>query len=71
MHKHSLWMIIGCIVPLFLIFLLPLFGITGNYTILIFIIAMFACHLMMMGKHGHHHSNQTVNKEDKSESHQH
>ena len=65
-------MVIGCIVPLLLIFLLPLFGISGNYTILIFIVAMFACHLMMMGRHGHHqHSNQSQNKEDKNESHQH
>jgi len=47
MNKHTFWMIIGCTVPLLLIFLLPLFGITGNYSFLIFIIAMFACHLLM------------------------
>ena len=31
MDKHQFWMLIGCIVPLLLIFLLPLFGISGNY----------------------------------------
>ena len=46
-------MITGCTVPLLLIFLLPLFGITGNYSFLIFIIAMFACHLLrrLMSEH--------------------
>lgn len=54
MGKHSLWMILGCTIPLLLILILPLFGITGNYTLLIFIVAMFACHLLMPmhGPHG-------------------
>jgi hypothetical protein len=64
-------MIIGCTVPLLLIFLLPLFGVTGNYSLLIFIVFMFGCHLMMMGKHGHKHTSQSKNKENKDESHQH
>ena len=69
MNKHTFWMIIGCIVPLLLIFLLPLFGITGNYSILIFIVAMFACHLLMPM---HHHDNHSeTNKTDSHESHQH
>ena len=66
-------MIIGCTVPLMLIFLLPLFGITGNNTFLIFIVLMFCCHLMMMGKHGHNHqhSNTNQDKNDNNELHQH
>jgi hypothetical protein len=73
MNKHSFWMIIGCTLPLLLIFLLPLFGITGNYTFLIFIALMFGCHLMMMGKHGHNHqhSNTNQDKKDNNELHQH
>jgi fatty acid desaturase len=73
MNKHSFWMIIGCTVPLLLIFLLPLFGITGSYTFLIFIVLMFGCHLMMMGmhEHSHQHSNTSQEKENKNESHQH
>ena len=54
MGKHTIWMIIGCTVPLLLIFLLPLFGITGNYSFLIFIVFMFACHLLMPMHHGRH-----------------
>ena len=76
MNKHLFWMIIGCTVPLLLIFLLPLFGITGNYTFLIFIVAMFACHLLMPMHHGGHEHN--VDKENSEntktgnhESHQH
>ena len=59
--KHNpiwIWMILGCLLPLSLIFLLPLIGIKGNYTILIFFIVMFACHFLMMGKHGGHQHGQ-------------
>lgn len=69
MSKHSFWMIIGCVVSLLFIFLLPLFGITGNSTLLIFILLMFGCPLLMMGKHEHEHSNTFHEKEDKNESH--
>jgi hypothetical protein len=73
MNNHSYWMIIGCTVPLFLIFLLPLLGITSNYTFLIFIVLMFACHLLMIGKHGRNYQNAhtSQNKDDKNELHQH
>ncbi len=73
MNKHTFWMIIGCTVPLLLIFILPLFGITGNYSILIFIVAMFACHLLMpMHHHGHEHRehSETI-KKDNDVSHKH
>ena len=76
MGKHLFWMIIGCTVPLLLILLLPLLGISGNYTFLIFIVAMFACHLLMPMHHGGHeqdghkeHSETT--KTANHESHQH
>ena len=76
MNKHLFWMIIGCTVPLLLIFLLPLFGISGNYTFLIFIVAMFACHLLMPMYHrgheqaGHKEHSETTNT-DKHESYHH
>ena len=69
MSKHTFWMIIGCTVPLLLIFLLPLFGITGNYTFFIFIVLMFACHLLMP-HHGHKEYSETT-KTDNHVSHQH
>jgi hypothetical protein len=76
MDKHLFWMIIGCTVPLLLILFMPFFGITGNYLFLIFIVVMFACHLLMPMHHGgheqdghneHSESTKTVNHE----SHQH
>ncbi len=76
MGKHIIWMIIGCTVPLLLILLLPLFGITGNYSFLTFIVLMFACHLLMPmhhGRHGRdvHKENSETIKTDDHESHQH
>jgi len=67
-------MIIGCLVPLLLIFVLPLFGIKGNYFFLIFFLAMFACHFLIMGRLvGHHHSqeDQSQNKQHQDQLHQH
>ncbi len=67
-------MIIGCTLPLLLIFILPIFGITGNITILIFIAIMFGCHFLMIGSHGSHNEDEKTNqnkKEDSHASHQH
>ncbi len=56
-------MIIGCGLPLLLIFLLPVFGIKSNMGFLLFMIVCFASHLFMMrnmdhkesdNKHPHH-----------------
>jgi len=47
-------MILGCTLPLLLIFILPSFGISGGGSLFIFIILMFACHLFMMGGRGGH-----------------
>lgn len=44
-------MLIGCILPLLLIFFAPALGLGSNVSLLIFIVAMFACHLLM--PHGH------------------
>ena len=72
--KHFFWMIIGCVLPLLLIFLAPALGISNNVTIFVFIAVMFACHLLMP-MHGHSHEpentdNQTSKKEN-HEQHQH
>ncbi len=52
--NRGLWMMLGCTLPLLLIFVLPRFGISGWGSLFIFIILMFACHLFMMGGHGGH-----------------
>lgn len=51
---HTLRMLIGCLLPLGLIFVLPLFGVSSGVMLTLFIVLMFACHLMMLGGHGRH-----------------
>lgn len=50
--NHTLRMLLGCLLPLALIFVLPLFGVGSGMTLLVFLVLMFGCHLMMMGGHG-------------------
>jgi len=55
--KHALMMVLGCGIPLLLIFVLPLFGVSSSATFSIFIVLMVACHVIhfaMMGRHGAH-----------------
>lgn len=53
--RHLIWHLIGCILPLLLIFLLPLFGVGEGVVLFVFIVLMFGCHLLMMQGHGHGH----------------
>jgi hypothetical protein len=53
--NHALKMIIGCVLPLLVIFVLPLFGISEGLSLFMFIVLMFACHLMMMRGHEGEH----------------
>ena len=53
--SHSLKMLVGCLVPLLLVFLLPVLGVDGDASFLVFLVLMFACHLFMMGGHPHDH----------------
>lgn len=57
--KHTLWMIIGCVLPILFIFLAPAFGLSSGISIFIFIAFMFACHLLMpmQGHGGYQHGN--------------
>lgn len=77
-RNHLIWMIIGCIVPLLLIFLAPALGLSSNYTLLIFILAMFASHLLIPhghgghGEHGHNENKESNTSQIEShERHQH
>lgn len=49
--NHTLRMLLGCLLPLMLIFLLPLFGLGEGGTLFIALVLMFACHLLMIGGH--------------------
>lgn len=55
--KHHWLHIAGCILPLLLVFVLPLFGLGSGITLFVFIALMFFCHLTMHMGHGHdqHH----------------
>lgn len=65
MNHHGLWMIIGCTLPLLLIFLLPVFGVRSDVSLFAFIILMFACHLLMMGGHHGKHAKHSNKEEGK------
>ena len=46
--------LLGCLIPIMLLFLLPVFGVSEGVTFFVFMVLMFVCHLSMMGGHGHH-----------------
>ncbi len=51
--KHHILMLIACVLPLLLIFLLPSWGIgTGGLSLLLLLAACFIVHLLMMGRLG-------------------
>ncbi len=52
--NHALRMVLGCVFPLLLIFLLPLLGFKGDYWVFLIVVAMFVCHLGMTRHHGDH-----------------
>lgn len=66
--NHTIWMVIGCVVPLLLLFLLPIFGVRNEITFYLFLILMFVAHLFMMGGHGHEHNRE---EHDSDEPHKH
>lgn len=60
-NAHMLWMILGCTLPLFLIFALPLLGIRQGLGLLLFILLFFVIHLFMTRGHDHQgDNNQTM-----------
>jgi hypothetical protein len=63
--SHTLKMLVGCVLPLLLLFLLPLFGLGEGITLFVAIILMFACHLLMIRGHEH----QSTNQSDKGDRH--
>ena len=67
MKNHALWMIVGCVLPFMLIFILPVLGVSSNVTYFIFILLMFGCHFGMLGglrhdKHDKQNNEQKVGK---------
>jgi len=63
-------MIVGCTLPLLLILLAPVFGIRGNASVVLFVLVMFACHLLMPHYSGrHHHEGTETSKPIRHETH--
>jgi hypothetical protein len=62
--KHHWLHIAGCLLPLLLIFLLPLFGGGEGVILFVFIVIMFGCHLLMMRGHGHGHGAEEADNSD-------
>lgn len=72
MKNHIFWMIIGCGLPLLLIFFAPALGIGSGTSLFIFVLAMFACHLLMpMHGHGGHKHNYGGHAHNDQEENQH
>jgi uncharacterized membrane protein YhaH (DUF805 family) len=70
MSKHTFWIIIGCGIPLLLIFFAPVLGISGDVSLFIFILAMFLVHLLMP-MHNHNDEKGTKPNSINSQHHQH
>lgn len=58
-------MILGCIIPLILLFFAPAFGINDSISFFIFIIAMFGFHLLVP-MHNHNSINKKTKKDGKN-----
>ncbi|MDG2431126.1 hypothetical protein [Flavobacterium sp.] len=67
-NNHLIWMIIGCGLPLLLIFLAPAFGIRSSSSLFIFILLMFAIHLFIPhGSHNHGGGNHSQHEQKQQE----
>lgn len=57
-------MLIGCGIPLLFIFFAPMLGLGEDVSLFVFVIAMFACHLMMPHHGKHNHKKETTKTKD-------
>lgn len=68
MRNHWLLMLLACLAPILLIFLLPLFGVTTDFTFFLFLVIFFIAHLFMMRGHSHSRSgNHRYESQDKND----
>ena len=69
--SHTLRMLLGCLLPLLLLFVLPLFGRGEGVTLFVAIVLMFICHLLMIGGHHQGHSHGDNRHADQGDRHAH
>tara|TARA_B100000508_G_scaffold137492_1_gene132150 strand:- start:17702 stop:17911 length:210 start_codon:yes stop_codon:yes gene_type:complete len=62
MKNHWFWMVVACLAPILLIFLLPSFGVTSGSAFFLFMAIFFVAHLFMIRVHS---SDQINNQNDK------
>ena len=68
--KHTILHILGCLIPLALLFILPaVFNVGPGVTFTVFFVLMFVCHLFMLRGHreGHGKMSQGVGSPGDSE----
>ena len=69
-NKHSWLMLLACLGPLLLVFLLPAFGVRAGWVIPLALGAMLLAHLMMAGfswRHGGHEDHGDGNPQPRPE----
>jgi len=58
--KHIIIMVLGCVLPLLLLFFAPALGINNNLSFFLFLVAMLGFHLLFPMHH--HNSNNSKSK---------
>ena len=66
--SHFWRMLLGCLVPMLLIFVLPLFGVSEGITLTVFIVLMLGCHLLMIPGHASSHHTRSTEGDHHAES---
>lgn len=54
--KQMIIMVLGCVLPLLLLFIAPLFGVNNSLSFFLFIVLMLGIHLLFP-MHSHKHNN--------------
>ncbi|QDV85293.1 hypothetical protein TBK1r_42720 [Stieleria magnilauensis] len=62
--SHFWRMLLGCMIPILMVFVLPLFGVSEGVTLAVFLVLMLGCHLLMVpNDHSahvdHHHKHES------------
>ena len=64
--SHFWRMLLGCMIPMLMIFVLPLFGVSEGVTLTIFLVLMLGCHLLMVPRHASGHVDHDHQNKDKN-----
>ena len=62
--SHYWRMLLGCMIPILMIFALPLFGVSEGVTLTVFLVLMLGCHLLMVPNHSLGHNDHQQQKEN-------